>query len=60
MKHILCVALLVFSFVPLHAQITDDFSGGDWKQFANTPGTMTVEAGKLYLRTARRSRIGSR
>jgi hypothetical protein len=44
-----CLALLA-SLTSLCAQIVDDFSGGDWKQFTNTPGTMTVAPGKLYLK----------
>ena len=40
MQRFLALILLVPLFA--YAQITDDFSQGDWRRFENTPGTLTA------------------
>ncbi len=50
MRRTLAPALLtLFLTAAAPGQIVDDFAGGDWKQFSNTPGTMTASRGKLRL-----------
>ena len=44
---VLCAMLTCMSLV---AQIHDDFSGGDWKLFSSTPGTISAEKGRLHLK----------
>jgi hypothetical protein len=50
MKQILCFTLLALTSVSRQFQNLDDFSAGGWLQC--TPGTMTVEQGKLFLKDA--------
>ena len=54
MRIALCSTLLalVLLVIPVHAQIVDDFSEGGWTLFNSTPGTLTTEAGSLYLEDA--------
>jgi len=42
----------VLLLAPLHAQIVDDFSQGEWKLFTSTPGKITAQAGSLRLEDA--------
>ena len=42
----------LLSLSPLHAQIVDDFSQGEWKLFTSTPGKITAQAGSLHLEDA--------
>jgi hypothetical protein len=46
--HIALVAVLL-SLATGRADVVDDFGGGDWRRFEDTPGTVTAETGKLRL-----------
>ena len=43
------LAALWLAIAAGHGQIVDRFSEGGWTRFPSTPGTMSVEAGKLHL-----------
>jgi len=45
----LSVLVLLLSLAVCRADVTDDFSGDDWKLFDSTPGTLAAVAGKLTL-----------
>ncbi|OGV81519.1 MAG: hypothetical protein A3K19_17220 [Lentisphaerae bacterium RIFOXYB12_FULL_65_16] len=44
------LAALTLTITAVQAQLVDDFSSGGWVQFADTPGTMSIERGKLLLK----------
>ncbi|MCK5803695.1 MAG: hypothetical protein KAI66_12715, partial [Lentisphaeria bacterium] len=45
----LALMALVLSSTLGCAQLFDDFSGGGWKRFSTTPGTLTVKRGSMHL-----------
>lgn len=45
----LCALAVLLSLAACRADVVDDFSGNDWKQFSSTPGKLTAAAGKLNL-----------
>ena len=54
MKHALSSlsVVLVFAAFTARGEIIDDFSRGEWHKFPSTPGTLSVEPGKLRLEDA--------
>ncbi len=48
-RHLGPVALLCAVVAATGAEVRDDFSTGGWTRFNSTPGTLTVEQGKLRL-----------
>lgn len=45
----LCLLAALLTLAACYADTVDDFSEGGWKRFDTTPGTMTVEQGKLTI-----------
>ena len=43
------VAVLALTASSARAEIMDDFSGGEWREFSSTPGELSIEQGKLRL-----------